>query len=236
MKFAAIFDMDGVLVDTFNLVWKSQNKVLKKYGINITKDEAYKKFGRPVEYDIKELNEKYNLSLELIPYTRSFCASQRRTLKEKGPNKNLVHLLDNLKDNQVPLAIGTSSGRDRANWFLKNLKLKPYFSVIVAQEDVNNHKPSPDVFLKAAELLGYVPENCVVFEDSYLGVLAGKIARMRVIGYLGENNSLRNLRDADLVISNFSDIDYEKIKKMFSKDFILNNNFLSPNTRGEKLF
>jgi HAD superfamily hydrolase (TIGR01509 family) len=216
MKFAAIFDMDGVLVDTRDLIWNSQNKALERYGIHISKEEANEHFGRPIKEDIEDWNERYGLSLNLIEYNCSLWEEQSKYLRKTGPDKNLVNLLEELERNNVPKGIGTSSERFRAKRILSWIGLRKYFPVLVGQEDVHNHKPSPDVFLEVAKRLATPPEKCVVFEDSDNGVLAAKTANMKVIGYLGEPISIKNyLKYTDLTIKKFSEINYDKLSKMF---------------------
>ncbi|MGY4884368.1 MAG: HAD family hydrolase [Nanobdellota archaeon] len=228
MKFAAIFDMDGVLVDTHDLIWSSINKTLRRYGVHLTTEDINQYLGKSLEDDVKDWNEKYNLSLNLNQYKETLWAEQRRTLKKIGPDKNLLSLLDQLNENKVLKGVGTSSGRKRAKSILKSSGLRRYFPILVAAEDVDNHKPSPDVFLRVAKLLSMKPEDCVVFEDSYSGILAAKVANMKAIGYHGKHNSIKDLIDADLIIKNFSEVNLDKLSIMFNSDFQLNNHFSLP--------
>ena len=82
----------------------------------------------------------------------------------------------------VPKAVATSARRADATRLLRELGLLAQFAVIVTAEDVRRGKPAPDVFITAAERLGVRPERCLVFEDSVVGVRAGRAAGMRVIG------------------------------------------------------
>ena len=79
---------------------------------------------------------------------------------------------------KVKMGIGTGSPRNQADAILKSTGLDAYISVVVSADDVTNHKPHPDTFLKVAEQLGANPANCLVFEDTRIGLEAGKAAGM----------------------------------------------------------
>lgn len=236
MDFAVIFDMDGVLVDTHDLIWNSINKILGNYGVHLTYEDINTYLGKSLEDNIKDWNKKYSLSLNIKEYSNSLWKEQKKLLKKIGPNKNLVTFLKELEKNNILKGVGTSSQGFRAKKILDWTKLRKYLPVLVAAEDVHNHKPAPDVFFKVADRLYTPPEKCVVIEDSYSGILAAKIAKMRAIGYLGKHNSINDLIDADLVIKDFSEINYNRLSWIFNKDFPINNHAFSPNTSGEKMF
>ena len=82
---------------------------------------------------------------------------------------------------KVPMGIGTGSTRDHATHILRNTGLDAFIPVLVSADDVANHKPHPDTFLKVAELLGANPANCLVFEDTPIGIEAGKAGGMATV-------------------------------------------------------
>ena len=82
---------------------------------------------------------------------------------------------------KVPMGIGTGSPRNQAESILKSTGLDAYISVVVSADDVINHKPHPDTFLQVAEQLGANPANCLVFEDTQIGLEAGKAAGMDTV-------------------------------------------------------
>lgn len=214
MVFATIFDLDGTLVDTHRIFWTAQNNLLGPYGITFTPEDIKEYSGKSLAENIQKWNEKFNISLNEEEYRKSYIEEQIKLMKSEKPDSSLVKLLEELEDYGVPKGIGTSSGRKRAKKILKCSGLRRYFPILVAEEDVHNHKPSPDVFLKVADLLNVPPERCIVFEDSYNGALAGRIAKMKVVGYLNKHNSPKDLIEAHTLIKSYSDVNYHTLLKM----------------------
>ena len=90
---------------------------------------------------------------------------------------------------------------------MEKVGLLSYFDVIVTAEDVANGKPFPDIFLRAASMLGVAPEDCIVFEDAANGIMAAKSALMKCVA-LNSNDTIDLLNDADLVIESFKDLNF----------------------------
>lgn len=227
MDFATIFDMDGVLVDTHDLIWGGVNKILGKYNVHLAPEDIKNYIGKSLEDDVQDWNNRYSLSLDLADFRTNLWNEQKKSLKNLGENSSLTALLNELETNNISKGVGTSSSRFRAIKILDWSGLRNYFPVLVAAEDVRNHKPSPDTFLKVAQKLSAPPENCIVIEDSYSGILAAKIAKMRAIGYLGKHNSMEDLVDADLIVKDFSELSYQKLSSMFNKNFKPNTHAFS---------
>lgn len=236
MKFATIFDMDGVLVDTHDLIWNAVNKLLEKYNVNLSPEDINRYLGKSLEDNIQDWNKGYSLSLDLEDFRSHLWNEQKKFMKKLGSNTSLTNLLNELQYHNIPKGVGTSSNKSRAIRILNWSGLRNYFPVLITAEDVHNHKPSPDTFLEVAKKLFTPPENCIVIEDSYSGILAAKVAKMRAIGYLGKHNSMKDLIDADLVVKDFSELNYKKMHSMFSKNFKLNNHAFSNETNGNKFF
>ena len=94
--------------------------------------------------------------------------------KELHPNKSLNKFLKEAKEKGIKLAVATSSLRWRAERILGLLQIKEIFNAIVTAEDVENHKPNPDIFLEAAKQINSLPENCIVIEDAANGISSQK--------------------------------------------------------------
>ncbi len=215
MEFATIFDMDGVLVDTTKIINDSINFVLKRYELFLDDEDSKNLLGKSINDSIEYWNGKYNLSIEQESFRKYLWAEQSGHLRKIGPSRNLVDFLVDLDNHNVIKSIGTSSTRKRAKKILNWTGLRKYFPILVGAEDVPNHKPSPDIFLEAAKRMNFPPERCIVFEDAYSGIQAAKSGNMKTVGYSNGNNSITDIKDADFVIKDFSQLNYDRLYDIF---------------------
>jgi len=100
----------------------------------------------------------------------------------------------------APMAVATNAEPENVDFVLDRAGLRQYFRVVVDGHQVSHPKPHPEIYLRAAELLGIAPANCIVLEDSHAGVAAARAAGMRVAG-LG--TTFVNLPGADVMADNF---------------------------------
>ena len=170
---AVIFDMDGLMLDTERPMIPIWIEAGKAIGWDIQAQTAINTIGKNGD-DIRKL-----CMGELgpdFPYEK-FKTELNRLFDEEfekgiGHKPGLLELLDHLASLNMPLAVGTSSRKSAAQWKLEKAGIKGRFSHIVCGDEVENGKPAPDIFLKAAELLGFSPAECVGFEDSIAGLMA----------------------------------------------------------------
>jgi HAD superfamily hydrolase (TIGR01509 family) len=114
----------------------------------------------------------------------------------------------------MQLILASSSARVTIERIFKRFGLHRYFSHIVSGEDFPKSKPDPAIFNEAVRLSGQAKENCIVIEDSTNGVKAAKAAGIFTVGYVSANSKLQDLSQADLVIRHFSELDFQKVKKL----------------------
>lgn len=215
-KIAVIFDMDGVLVDSPKYVWKSFNRLLEPQGIHFNDEEIAREYlGRSIRDQINLWKEKYKINLDMDEFSGRAWKIQLDLMKGIKVDAYLLNLLNDLKLNGVPMGVGTSSRRFRAEKILDLLKIRSFFSVIVAADDVTKHKPDPELFLTVARKLDVKPENCAVIEDANSGIEAAKKGHMKVIGYLTKYQTIEHLKKSDLIISSFKELDTRKIISLF---------------------
>lgn len=215
MAFGIIFDMDGVLVDSPKFSFAALNKVLSAHNVNISMRDKKNYLGRPLEKIINDLHPHLNPHFNEI--SKQTWLQEKVFIKETGQNKPaLMHLLKEIKKQKIPICVGTSSPLWRAKEILKILKIQKFFNQMVTGEDVQNHKPHPDVFLTAAKKLKLTPKQCIVIEDAHSGIEAAQRAGMKVIAIATEFNSKKELSHADLVIEDFSELSIEKIKALLN--------------------
>ncbi|MBN2534322.1 MAG: HAD family phosphatase [Spirochaetales bacterium] len=187
MTKAVIFDMDGVIVDSEPLHYESEKKVLARLGFDFPRETHRKYIGYANEYNFwRDLQQEYGVSLNI----------QTLILEKKDYFfKHLSHitiiqpaltLLLKLKKASIPIALASSSGKELIQRILGMFSLNHFFPVIQSGDDVENGKPSPDIFLLTARKLKVKPENCIVIEDSLNGVKAGHAAGMTVVAVPNE--------------------------------------------------
>jgi beta-phosphoglucomutase len=207
-----IFDLDGVLVDTVPAHFSAWHRMFLEYGYEFGKRE-YRRLvdGRPrfegaravmsnhTDQEIREAADiKNDYYIEMI---------------EQGEFQVFdaaITLIRQCQLNDYGLAAASSSANVRS--VLEKAGLLEAFSVIVGGDDVENGKPSPDIFLTAAGGLGLAVDECIVIEDSVSGVQAAKNGGFYCVGLMHEDDG-DELLEADEIISSLSDLNIEAIEK-----------------------
>lgn len=174
-----IFDMDGTLADSMPLHYKAWKLTAEENGFTYTEKQFLETAGMPTHKIVPVINKELGLNLDPEEFSR-------RKEEHFLENINDVKLIQPVAEiileyhNKLPMSIGTGGKKKIAKLTLEILGFDKYIDIIVSAEDVENHKPYPDTFLKCAELMKVPPECCQVFEDGEMGLLAGKSAGMIV--------------------------------------------------------
>ncbi|MDE3199046.1 MAG: beta-phosphoglucomutase family hydrolase [Acidobacteriota bacterium] len=179
---AFIFDMDGVIVDSnplHRIVWEEYNR---RHGIETTEEMQQRMYGKRNDAIVRDFFGASLTDEEVIRHGARKEALYREMLGPRLAETLVPGLEAFLKRHpSTPAAVATNAELPNVDFVLGESGLRPYFRAIVDGHQVQNPKPHPDVFLRAAGLLGVPPAACVVFEDSYAGVEAGVAAGMRVV-------------------------------------------------------
>ena len=175
---AVIFDCDGTLVDSEPLSRTAWERALEPYGYALTDADAEASVGLPYP----RVHAFYAERVEL-PGADAFWTELSAELfalidADLEPFDDAVGAASELRARGVPVAVASSSFRDRLRHTLTRAGLLDAFDAVVAGDEVARGKPAPDMFLLAAERLGVAPEACIVVEDSPPGVQAGLAAGM----------------------------------------------------------
>ena len=205
---AALFDFDGVVVDTepqYTLFWDEKGQKyhpeIPNFGHHIkgqTLIQIYKQFFREPESLQDEITRQL-LDYELTMHFEYI--------------DGVVDFMKELREKGVKLAIVTSSNDAKmANAYREHPELKTMVDCIVTADRVTHSKPHPECFLLGAEMLGVEKDNCIVFEDSFHGIEAGNRAGMKVIGLATTNSAEAIAAKCALVIPDFTDFTFEKMK------------------------
>jgi len=203
---AAIFDHDGVLVDSeplHRIAWK---RTFGPRGIVVSKKDYAWSIGRRDLTFAGVIIKKFALedSAEvLVAEKRSHLL---RLLAAKGRMfDGLIEVVRRLAGTHA-LGIASSAMRPEIDISIERFGLQDLFAAIVSNEDVANHKPHPEPFLLCADRLGVTPQDCVVFEDSVTGIESAKAAGMNVIAFTSTFPA-EDLVAADAVMKSFADTD-----------------------------
>jgi len=216
MKKAFLFDLDGVIVDTAKYHFLAWQKIAQELKINFTHEhnELLKGVSRVRSLDIILELGNVQASQEdkdkwLIQKNEDYL-SYLVDMDESEILPGVFKILQLLKDKNQGIALGSASKNARP--ILEKTGIISYFDVIVDGNDVTNAKPDPEVFLKAAQLLGIDPKKAIVFEDSVAGIQAANIAEMVSVG-IGDETILH---EAQYIFKNFNEIDETFINKLIN--------------------
>lgn len=208
---AVIFDLDGVIIDSKELHYKAWQKFFKKRNIEFDKKAFNKFFGEPNKKTIRRhLNVKDKEARKIEAEKEKIVLGSIKNLK---PNPYLLKFLKQLKKERILVGLGTSAPEKTFNIILKKLKIKKYFNITLGEKDVRRHKPAPDIYLDVAKKLKVRPKECIVFEDTSIGIKAAKRAKMKCIA-ITTSLPRKRLKSANLIIKGFKDINIKKLKEI----------------------
>jgi len=190
---ALIFDMDGTLVDSGQLHEHAWSATLINYGIPIDRPLMRSLAGVPTKGTLEILIEKFQCVV-------SASIDDMNDFKEQYVHENMHKFVKPTALMEIalayqgkkPMAIGTGANTLEAQMILKLCNLDHLMGAIVGADQVINPKPAPDTFLRCAQLLGAKAENCVVFEDSKLGLQAAASAGMAGVDVLEVHDIVNN--------------------------------------------
>jgi sugar-phosphatase len=180
---SVIFDMDGILLDSEPFWQEAEMEVFATVGIQLTRAQCIETTGLPVHdvvmYRFKQhpWNKKSNeqVAEEIV------SGVEQRVREHAVPLDGVTELLEFFQTHKIPVAVASSSATRLIGTVLKKLSLENVFQVVHSAENEEYGKPHPAVFLTTAKLLNTNPAQCLVFEDSFNGLIAAKAARMKTI-------------------------------------------------------
>lgn len=203
---AVLFDLDGVIVTTDDCHYKAWKMMADDEGIY---------FDRQINERLRGVSRMESLQIILEKANKEYTDDEKNTLAEKKNNiyvdliqkltpqdilPGVIKNLNTLKENGIKIAIASSSKNTKT--ILKQIGLIDCFDAISDGNNIKNSKPDPEVFLKAADMVGVEYENCLVVEDADAGVLAGKAAGMKTVAVanaVGGDYHISSLDEIDLI-------------------------------------
>lgn len=215
---AVLFDMDGVIVDTEPLHRKAYFSTFDDLEIEVS-EELYTSFtGASTKKVCTTLIEKFQLRQS----HEDLASIKRKYFKDYFYNDadfNLLpgvkNLIENYFNNNIKLVLASSASMVTIDMVFEKFDLEKYFIGKISGADLKESKPHPEIFLLASEIADEPKGNCMVIEDSTNGIIAAHSAEIFCTAFKSEHSVGQNYEKANLVISDFSEIEVEKMGEHF---------------------
>jgi beta-phosphoglucomutase len=207
---AAIFDMDGTLIHSTQADYEAWRKLFLDYNIDLSFERYFPLLG-------KKSSDVVGSILNLQGAEADAAMQKKMDYFREGAMEKGIEtipfaeaLVRSMKEQGMKLALATSSRRPKTELVLQQTGLHRYFDVIVTGDQVDNGKPAPDIFLKAAKRLQVTTDACIVFEDAASGVQAAKSAGMKCVA-ITTTHAAADLHQADTVIDTYEAVDFREL-------------------------
>jgi HAD superfamily hydrolase (TIGR01509 family) len=216
---AVIFDMDGVLVDSNPFHLRKWADFLREHHIPFEEEKLAevvlgpanevtfrRYFGEQITPErMQELGEEVEARFRraIAPHARPFPGVRR--------------LIEACRAHGILMAVASCAISKNVEFLVTALELRPYFQAILSVDEISHAKPDPEIYLKTAAHLGLDPALCVVFEDSFVGIEAAKLAGMKCVAIASSfpAEDLRQGTLADLVVPSFEVVTLETLRALF---------------------
>lgn len=178
-----IFDMDGLMFDTESLSKKSWQKIGKRYGYDFHDEFFNEVIGLNIESVTKAFTNTFGVDFPYDELKEEKNETMMKEIEENGIaiKKGLKECIEYLKENNILIAVASSSRRSVIDFYLKSADLTHEFDYIISGEEVKNGKPHPEIFLNCCQRLNVTKENTLVLEDSINGIKAAYDGDIKVV-------------------------------------------------------
>jgi len=208
---AAIFDMDGLMIDSEPLQWQAVNATLAPYGLALDEATWVQWVGRRASDSFAALKATHPTLPDVAELLERKNAEYRQRIPLVPAMPGLQYAIEHCRAAGLKLALASSSVRSDIDLVLTTLGLSGVFAVVVSGEDVVRSKPDPAIFLLAAERLAVLASRCLVFEDTNYGLTAAKAAGMYAIAVPGYFTQQQDFSQADRILSSLADFDLGRL-------------------------
>ncbi|AXG74449.1 HAD family phosphatase [Flavobacterium arcticum] len=210
-----LFDMDGVIVNTEPIGYKANQDMYKALGI-IVPDSVYNTFvGNSDKNIVAKLKDLYEISLtheELLEKQYEYYFKAFDTSDDVELLPGVKDLIIDLHSSGIKLIVASSASNAKIEKVFTRFGLHSYFDAKLSGEDFEFSKPNPAIYIEAANQSGFTKEECIVIEDSTNGIKAAKAAGIYCIGYESGLSIPQDTSEADIVITDFDQLNSNKIK------------------------
>jgi HAD superfamily hydrolase (TIGR01509 family) len=174
---AYLFDCDGTIVDSMPLHYLAWSKALGEWNCPFPEDRFYQWGGLPIKEIIERLSSEHGIEMPVEEVAERKEALYYASLSDLKSVPEVVEHIDHSHGHKL-FAVVTGSSRDSAETSLRTLGLLEKFDVLVCAGEYSRSKPDPEPYLMAAQKLGVAPADCLVFEDTQMGIDAAEAAGM----------------------------------------------------------
>lgn len=212
----ALFDWDGVIIDSSAQHEKSWELLAKEIGKPLPENHFIRGFGMKNQVIIPNILQWTKDADQIETWSLRKEHLYREIISKDGirPLPGVPELLRMLAEHDVPCAVASSTHRRNVETVFDAIGMRDFFKAIVTAEDVGQGKPNPEVFLTSAARIRRKPADCVVFEDAHVGIEAGLAAGARVIA-VATTNPLDDLGKAHLAVRSLADVGWPAFTGVF---------------------
>ena len=205
-----IFDMDGLMIDSEPIQLKAVNDALKPLQLSVSEAQFIDIVGQKSIENFAHLKQKYGFTenIETLEQNKN-KAYKKRIQQELKPMPGLYQALDLCKENNINLALASSSIKADIDMVLKILGLENTFAAMVSGDEVKKGKPDPAIFLKALEKLDIEPSRVAVLEDTAHGINGAKTAGMMTIAIPNRFTARQDFSNADIMLESLTGFNME---------------------------
>ncbi len=220
MTFAVIFDVDGVLIDSYDAHFQSWRQLADEQGSELSETEFAASFGRTSREVLQAMWPDRSLSTDQIQFLEDRKESLfRELIRGRVPvMEGATSLWKSLIDCGARIAIGSSGPPANIHLVLERLDADRTASAVITGADVTRGKPDPEVFLLAAERMHIAPHRCVVLEDAPAGIAAARAARMACVGVASTGRTRHELSGANRVVDRLNEISATDLAMLASQN------------------
>ena len=212
-RITIMWDMDGVLVDSASFHFAAWREVFSRRGVKFSEEDFIRLFGSRNDFIVRSILGQNILEEDI----KSIVQEKELEFRDKIKGKvkllpGASRLLDMLKGN-LKMALVSSAPKENIDLIISELNIEEYFDCIVSGHEVAESKPSPEIYSLAAQKLGTNPRNCLVIEDSPLGVKGAKAAGMKCLA-VNHSHPQQSMIEANVVVNTLEDMDLLSLLKI----------------------
>jgi len=224
-RFAVIFDMDGVLVDSYEPHYVSWADTCNIRGFPVSRENFARLFGRSFRTFAEALSPRPLTETEIKEWYDQKEFRYREIIEKNFPEiDGAGDLIKKLHDSGFMIGVASSGPRGNVDSLLRHLSHAKCISATVSADEVTHTKPHPEPFLLCASKLGAIPEKCVIVEDSVYGLQAGRAAGMSTIALTGTSQERELSSYADLVVSSLRKLGPDVIRELVAGQQVYQQN------------